>query len=135
MLHGDISNRQAPIIAFNLDNLLYENKSKSIFNMFKPRSLNQNFLDIVNNIWYNYEFCIYLISASPVGETYRKLEEVDIQFTSAVHYVGVDNLRRQCQYRYQLYVDSDKDLLSQISSSNAIHLDDLPNYIRNLGRR
>ena len=134
MRFNDISNRQAPIIAFNLDNLLYEEKSKSIFDAFKPRKLNQTFLDVVNNIWYQYEFSVYLVSKEQVSETYSKLEDVDILYTSAIHYTGEDNLRRMLNYRFHLYVDKDRELLSVLSCRNAIHIDDIQDYIRNSRR-
>jgi hypothetical protein len=130
MKYNDISNREAPIIAFNLDNLLYEEKSKSLFDIFKPRKLNQNFLDIVNNIWYNFEFSIYLVSGELTSDTFTRVEDIDIQFTNAIHYTGIDNLRRMIQYRFHLYVDGDNELISKLSAKNVIHIDDIYNHLR-----
>ena len=130
MRNGDISNKEAPVIAFNMDNLLFESKSDSIFDIFKKKKLNQTFIDIVNNIWYNYEFSIYLVSSQIVLEAEKILENVDIQVTRVVHYTGESNLQRLLTYRFYLYVDSDVNLISRLSCKNAIHIDELQNHLR-----
>ena len=131
MMNGNISNREAPVIAFNIDNLLFEKKENSIFDIiFNNRKVvNQNFIDIVNNVWYNYDFSIYLISSQTIEESEKKLEGIDIQATKVVSYTGIDNLRRMLNYRFHLYVDSDESLISQLGN-NAIHIDNLQDHLR-----
>lgn len=135
MKNNNISNKEAPIIAFNIDNLLFETQPKSnIFDnlslFFARKQVNQQFVDTVNNIWYNYPYSIYLVSKQIVSEAERTLEGIDIQATKVVHYTGIDNLRRLLNYRFYLYIDNDRDLLSQLSSKNAIHIDELQNHLR-----
>ena len=134
MLHGKLSNREAPVIAFNIDNLLYEKREDSFFELFKKPKLNQSFIDIVSNVWHMYDFSIYLVTSLSVEDTEKKLEGIDIQATKVVHYTGIDNLRRMLNYRFHLYVDNDGSIISQLGSKNAIHIDDLQNHIRIIRR-
>lgn len=129
MLNGNISNREAPVIAFNIDNLLYEKDESYFFNLLHSKKINQSFIDIVSNVWYNYDFSVYLISKLTVEEAERKLEGIDIQATRVVHYTGIDNLRRMLTYRFHLYVDNDGSLISQLGCRNAIHIDELQNHM------
>lgn len=134
MLNGNISNREAPVIAFNLDNLLFEKEEESFFRIFTKKKVNQAFIDIVSNLWYSYDYSIYLVTSQSVEDAEKTLNDIDIQATKIVHYTGIANLKRLVSYRFHLYVDSDLELISILNSSNAISIDDLHKYIKTTRR-
>lgn len=141
MMFGNISNRSAPIIAFNIDNLLYATSQPTgfinkLYSLFSTREVDYLFLEIVNNIWNRYDFSVYLITSSDDTELiYKVMDDNNVCFTDVVKYHGIDNLRRLVDTRFFLYVDSDEQILSQIGRKNAIHISNLTSYLPVSGGR
>ena len=138
MKFNDLCNRTAPIIAFNVDNMLFKedsNKPKGIIekikNAFKSKDINEEFIDTVNNVWANYDFSVYLVTNSkPSPDLEDYYFSLGINFTKLVSYTGIDNLRRQLNYVFYLYVDCDEELLSVLSCKNAVNMKDLWKYLK-----
>ena len=141
MLKGNISNQQAPIIAFNLDNLLFKEEEqekglkKLIYTFFpKKKVVNENFIDIINNVWMNHDLSIYLMTLKTDFSEYEQiLDEYCALYTRIHHYTGIANLRRLVEYRFDYYVDNDWNILNQIGKK-AIHIDELHKYLKTGGR-
>lgn len=136
MRFGDISNRSAPIIAFNIDNLLFTSSApetgllSKLSALFNVKKVDYVFLDILNNIWTKYDLSVYLVTGTDSTELmYNVLDENSICYTDIIKYHGIDNLRRLVDNRFFLYVDCDEQIISQIGRKNAIHIKDLPNYL------
>lgn len=143
MLRNDISNKQAPIIAFNIDNLLFSNKDSSI-NLFNKilesiksdktkyisREINKDFVNQINNIWTKNPYSIYFVTFTNYSnELYDILDKNAVAYTSLVELQEWQDLRYRCELQYMYYFDSDEELLSFISKGNALHIDTLPQYI------
>lgn len=143
MLRNDISNKQAPIIAFNIDNLLFSNKDSSItlFNKilesiksdktkYISREINKDFVNQINNIWTKNPYSIYFVTFTNYSnELYDILDKNAVAYTSLVELQEWQDLRYRCELQYMYYFDSDEELLSFISKGNALHIDTLPQYI------
>lgn len=137
MLHGDISNRVAPFIAFNIDNLLFKEETNKSFikNLIKfftsdkqrffNRDINEDFLRKLNYIWNKYFLSIALISFYPRYEKeYNKfLEKYNVPFSSLIFIHEWEELRRRCHSDFIYYFDNNEELISYISSPNAYHID------------
>ena len=144
MLGGDISNKQAPIIAFNIDNLLFsrEIKQTSIFNKIKDKLINANdeyrnkevdksFVDRVNNIWINHNYSIYFITFTNNFDSLTSIiAENSISYTSILKKDNWKDLRDECNSRFIYYFDNDEELLSYLSAGNALHIKELSNIIK-----
>lgn len=143
MLRNDISNKQAPILAFNIDNLLFSNKDSSI-NLFNKilesiksdktkyisREINKDFVNQINNIWTKNPYSIYFVTFTNYSnELYDILDKNAVAYTSLVELQEWQDLRYRCELQYMYYFDSDEELLSFISKGNALHIDTLPQYI------
>lgn len=146
MLGNDISNRTAPIICFNIDNLLFTGESKDdglIINMIRKlgletersnyldRKIDQKVVNIINNIWTRYDFSIYLTTRYYFLEDIDEvLQENDVYHTRLFTYPSIDILSEKIKYEYSLYVDSDPAMISMLNSGRAIHISELPNHMK-----
>lgn len=144
MLHNDISNRQAPIIAFNVDNLLFidEPKERSFIDKLKSlvqtdedkflsRKVNLNFVNQLNDIWTKHPYSIYLITFTPYSEgIYSVLDKHSVSYTSLIEVTEWEELRSKCNLQYTYYFDSDEELLSYLSCGNALNIKELPHIIK-----
>jgi carboxylesterase type B len=152
MLHNDLSNKTSPILAFNVDNLLFKkdrqkkssglrsavlrflSEDKVAYDYF-DRNINMSFVYAINGIFTGYNFGIYLIttmlnSQEQLDSLTDLLYEVDMYYTRLKN-ITVDELRREVEYRYMYYFDNDDSMLSQVGKSNAIHIKDISLYIKN----
>ena len=142
MLHNDISNKQAPIVVFNLDNLLYvkEEQSRTIKNILnnfisnklkvfdkinKLRDFDKSFINKVNNLWLKHNVCIYLVSFSSLSdeELYDELDEANISYTKLIRYDSIEDLRDDMN-RFFIYFDNDL-VNTSIIGEKACHIDRL----------
>lgn len=143
MLRGDISNRQAPVLAFNLDNLLFTDKphksnllisflDKFLGSSIFDKPIDPNFSDLLHNYWIKYDFSIYLVTFNKefLDEINDLLVDKGICYTRLEGLESLDDLVTKCRYQYMYYIDSDKELLSKIGTTNAISLDELNTIIR-----
>lgn len=145
MLNGDISNRQSPIIAFNLDNLLFtkeESKDSLVKKLskliktdkqkFLSKEVDKNFVNKINNLWIKHPYSIYFITFTPYKEElFSILDKNSVSYTSLEEFLEWDDIRIRCSNNYFMYYfDTDENLLSYISTSNALHIDELPNRIK-----
>lgn len=145
MLGNDISNRTAPVICFNIDSLLFTNNKKKrklldrLFsygnNDYLERELNFSVVNLINNLWFNYDFSIYLTTKeSFLDDISEILYEYDICHTRLFQYPSIEFLRDKVYYEYHLYVDDNLQNLSEIGRGNAIPLSELPKHIRTVMR-
>lgn len=141
MLGNDISNRQAPILAFCIDNLIEEEKyevgkfGKFLPNLFKQEhiryAIDKSFIDLINYVWSNYSYSIYFVTFYEEKRDfyYELLDELNVNYTT----LEVNNreaIRQSCALQYTYYFDNDEELLSYISSSNALHYNNLKLLVR-----
>jgi hypothetical protein len=155
MKHGDISNYAAPIVAFNIDNLLFkqEEKETGIAKVWDKvvsfgggkdyvyfnREIDKKFIFTCNNIWNNYNFAIYLVTFMQNDSSIEKLNDmlitdIDLYYTHLESFKDVNDLRTEIDYRYHIYFDNDTALLAKLGTKRAVSYSELPNYIRNIRR-
>ena len=144
MLHNDISNKQAPILAFNVDNLLFkeEQGESSIIDRVKSliqsdrkkfisRDVDMTFVNKINNIWMKHPYSIYLITFSPYkDDLFTILDRNLVNYTSLVELFEWEDIRHRCRLQFTYYFDSNEELLSYVSTSNARHIRELPLLIK-----
>jgi peptidoglycan/xylan/chitin deacetylase (PgdA/CDA1 family) len=146
MLRNDISNRQAPVIAFNIDELLFLDKPVENMKMLEKlkwkamsdkqkylsRPLNKDFISIIDKLWSKYTFSIYFITfrVDLVEELYAILDKYNVNYTSLVPMYEWEELRRACELQYMYYFDNNLELLSYIGQHNALTIDKLPSIIK-----
>lgn len=143
MRFNDISNRQSPILAFNIDNLLFappsqpstfiaklQWKFKSEDEKLLDRPFNKDFINMINYIWNKFDYSIYFITFNThlVDNLYEKLS--NINYTSLISISDKEELRGACEKQFYYYFDTDEEILSYISKPNALHLDQLKYIIR-----
>lgn len=141
MLGNDISNRQAPILAFCIDNLVIEEKEEaSKLSKYLPKILrrekttykiDEDYVNLINHIWNNYSYSIYFVTFHREKQEfyYELLDTCNVNYTS-LEVNHVEAIRRSCLLQYTYYFDNDEELLSYISMSNALHYDKLKFVIR-----
>ena len=126
MLHNDISNKQAPILAFNVDNLLFkeEQGESSIIDRVKSliqsdrkkyisREVDNTFINRINNIWIKYPYSIYFITFSPYkDDLFTILDRNLVNYTSLVDLIEWEDVRHRCGLQFTYYFDNDEELLS-----------------------
>lgn len=144
MLHNDISNKQAPILAFNVDNLLFKEKQgeSSLIDVVKSlvqsdrkkfvnRDVDMTFVNRINNIWIKHPYSIYLITFTPYkDDLFTILDRNLVNYTSLVELFEWDDIRHRCGLQFTYYFDNDEELLSYISMNNALHIRELPLLIK-----
>lgn len=144
MLHNDISNKQAPILAFNVDNLLFKEEQEESFIIDRVKSLIQSdrkkyinrdidmtFVNKINNIWMKHPYSIYLITFSPYkDDLFNILDRNLVNYTSLVELFEWDEIRHRCGLQFTYYFDNDEELLSYVSMNNALHIRELPLLIK-----
>ena len=146
MLHNDISNKSAPIIAFNIDELLFMDKpyagmslveklkwkTESSKQRYLNRPINSNFINMVNRLWNKYNYSIYFVSFKGefLDKIYSLLDTNSVNYTSIVTYNNWEELREACELRFMYYFDSNLDLLSFISYKNALPIAQLSTIFR-----
>lgn len=140
MKHGDISNHESPIVAFNLDNLLFlgEKSNKSVFsrvsNIFRGeeskffnREINQIFIQDLNILWNSRGYSIYLVTYSPARV--RKYEKVlydnQVCYTRVLAFDMVEDAQLFIRNRCMLYIDRSNEMLSVLNSNNCIAYKDM----------
>lgn len=142
---GDISNHTAPIVAFNVDNILFKPKEKLNFmekvNRFLQtdrdyydyfsREISLNGIYMINNCWTKNEVSIYLLTFT---EYYRDIESIlydnDVYYSRLVSAQGIDWLRRKCRFTYAYYFDTNDALISELSVDNAQKLVDIYKFLK-----
>lgn len=149
MLHGNLSNRQAPIIAFNVDNLLFMDEVKStalqkLLSKFKTekskmqsREINTDFVNILNNLWNSYDYSIYLITFNKEEEyeecLYDILDKNGACYTLLIKYSTWDELREINSLQYTYYFDTNEELISYLGAG-ALHIKEIHNILKTGGR-
>lgn len=145
MLHGDISNKSCPIIAFNIDSLLFiRSKNNSPIEKVKDafrtekgkyltRPLNKEFVYTINNVWRNYTLSVYFVTEK---EFIKDIEEFlvlhSVPFTSIYRYTDLFDLRDFVNNRCIYYFDTNEEILSFISANHALHYRELYKKLRHI---
>jgi hypothetical protein len=144
LLRGDISNKQAPIIAFNVNNLLFEDykdmnpilraikfKLSSETKLFFGRKINKVIVNTINRLWGKYDYSIYLITMHPEykQEYYNILDENEVNYTSLVSFDNWDELREISLLQYTYYFDDNEELISFVGAK-ASHIKELQNILK-----
>lgn len=138
MQFGQISNRQAPIIAFNVDSLLFRDTPKQgflqrIFDSLKSdkqkyfnKEIDDIFVATIEALWYKNPYCIYFLTFTDYEEEISELLfERNIPYTRIVTYNSIEDLRVDVQYRFMYYFDKNEEILSLVSQKNALHINEL----------
>lgn len=144
MLRGDISNKQAPIIAFNIDNLLFEDyddmnpilraiklKLTPEKKLFLKRKVNKVIVNVINRLWARYDYSIYLITMHPeyVEDYYGILDKNDVNYTTIVSFDNWNALRDISLLQYTYYFDNNEELISFVGVK-AQHIKELQNILK-----
>jgi hypothetical protein len=143
MLHGDISNHEASIIAFNIDNLLFlDKKNDNFFNKliggfesdkrkYFNRSVNKEFLNRVLYVWRNYPYSIYFVTFQKFQQDIENfLVDKTVTFTRLEYFDNLDDLRYAVNQRYYYYFDSDASIISYMSSNGALNMSEFSKLFR-----
>lgn len=138
MLRNDISNKSAPYIAFDIDSLLFKDEKPStvsrFLNMFKTdetkylsRPLNEEFIKIVERVWYKHNVCVIFTCFSLYSiEAKRKL--LDILVDRNVPFTNIDFFQEWHEARnapYMYFFTDNEHLLSFMSSKHAMKLENV----------
>lgn len=133
MKHGDISNHTAPIIAFNVDHLLWEPDDKPVANsLFKKvvafftkvePKLDHRFVKLLSDIWNSpISFTIYLYTRK-TGEEFVLLEELlydnNIAFSRLRQMPNLDEMRFLVANQHKYFFDTDLNFLGSLGTTNA----------------
>jgi hypothetical protein len=135
MIRGDISNKQAPFVMFDIDSLLFQEKPKTIWtkvsDVFKSdadkyleRPVNQKFLDTLHYVWHKHNVCIGLVSFDFPFYAINELEEIlqknFVPYTNLFFYNEWEDLRN---FGLSIYTFSaNEELISYISRKEAMHI-------------
>ena len=149
MKHGDLSNRTAPILAFNIDTLLFKNEvlkeegiKEKILNLltlqilkeqndYFNRKPNEGNLKLIKTIWESTDFHIYFVTFKPFVKEIDKFLYEDMQFLYYNRVIGFPDLTYVpplLQTRYSLFVDGSYDNVNALGNG-AIHISELPKYL------
>lgn len=144
MLGGNISNKSAPILAFNVDNLLFKDipRDNSLLSnikakitpekkMFLNREIDLHMVNQLNILWARYDYSIYLVTMHPEyrGDLFTLLDGHEVNFTSLVSFNSREELRDISFLQYTYYFDSDEELISFVGVK-AQHIKELPNILK-----
>lgn len=144
MILGNISNKTAPVVAFNIDTILFNKSANNLTQKIKRlftfdtahfdyfnREVSSTAIGIINNVWKKNEVSIYLVTFSDYKDELEELlYEEDVYYTRLVKAEGIDWLRRRCMYNYAYYVDIDDRIISELSVNNAKHLSDIWKFVK-----
>ena len=138
MLHGDISNKSAPYVAFDIDSLLFKDEKPNMvsrfLNMFKTdeaiylsKPLNKEFIKIVERVWYKHNVCVIFTCFSlSSDESKRKLLDIlvehNIPFTSIDFFNSWEEVRNA---PYMYFFTNNENMLSYVSSKHAMKLENI----------
>ena len=154
MKGNDISNKSAPIIVFDLDSLLFKETKlntgivgaisrfvatdKDKYDYFN-REINTNFIYIVNSIWTNYNFSIFLETSFPIDDSPALADFLNdnfiIYYSKLIEFKGIEHLRMMCELEYYLYISANMQKLAEIAKPNAVPHTEVHNYVTRLGRK
>lgn len=135
MQSGDINNKAAPYIGFDIDSLLFrENAEPSVWtrlrDMFKTpdklyinRPYNQVFVDTIRRLWQDHNISIVFLTGELAVEDLEKLEHrLDrdiVPFTHLYCYEQTEDLRSQMG-TLQYFFSGNSDLISFLSVGHAL---------------
>lgn len=133
MKRNDISNVVAPIIAFNIDTILFKPKEDTFVNKMKSffcfdrekynylsREIDITSVDTINKVWTKNEVSVYLVTFTDyISEIEEILYREDVSYTKLQKVQGIENLRRKVLYNYYYYFDKDLDIIRRLSVDNA----------------
>lgn len=141
MKHGDISNRESPIIAFNIDTLLFKDEKptgirkltyalQSDIKKYLDRPLNMEFVFTVDNVWRDFDYSVYFITFKPFTKEIEDfLVKNQIPYTRLLYFEDVLTLRKFIEYRCIYYFDIDSDMLEHISLKNALPFNEISHVL------
>ena len=140
MLGNDISNKQAPILAFNIDSLVIEKKEVARDYKFLPKmfrgekityELDNVFINLINYVWSYYPYSIYFVTFNEekMDFYYELLDAYKVNYTT-LELNSKETIRQSCTLQYTYYFDNDEEMLSYISMHNATTCDSLLNVIK-----
>lgn len=142
---NNLSNATAPIIAFNVDNILFMPKKRTdivekvlrFFSGNNPhydyfhRDISLNGIDVINNCWLNNEVSVHLLTFTDYSSEIEEiLYEQNVYFSRLQKVEGMDWLRRKCRYQYAYYFDTNDSLISELSINNAQKISDIYKYLK-----
>lgn len=134
MLNGDISNRESPVLAFNIDSLLFTNKLRKdgLIDKLKykvgsekyrylNRELDKTFVNSILTLWDKFNYSIYFVTQQPFKSDIEELlAEMDVCYTRLVYYDDILDMRQAVFNRFTYYFDTNEETISILSSSKAV---------------
>lgn len=137
MKHGDISSHSAPIIGFNVDNLLYLPKAnsgnlyqriKSVF-IGEQLEIDHRFAKLLIDVWNaKSTYAIYLYSRK-TEQDFRDLEgslyERDYRFSHLQTFPPLEEMRFTVANLLAYYFDSDNEYLACLGTPKALHISEV----------
>lgn len=137
MLNGNISNAIAPVIAMDLDSLLFTEtlgEKKTFFDRFFPkkirnRTLNQETLKKLKHLWNKYDLQVYLTTfeikdEDELSDLYDMLNDEGIGVSNIVFHQEWEDIRyRLGNGRYQYFFTGNLDLVLFLGK-NSFHINE-----------
>ena len=145
MLNGDLSNKVAPIVAFNLDTLLFTDKilkkdgfldgilrkvTMSSYNErddYLNREINTNTLRVISNLWRNYDVTVVLVTFKPFVkdiDTYLYDSERFLYYNYVKGFNDLEDVRIKLLSEYAYFVDNDYNTINSMPAG-AIHIQEI----------
>ena len=142
MRHGQISNHSAPIVAFNVDHLLFKKKKEEgivdkvishILSFLEDPEVDYRFVKLLLDVWDNREpYCIYLYT-SKTDQEFDDLEsfldERDIRYTRLKPFLPLQAMQFIVANQCLFYFDTDIDYITSLGTNNAKHISEVGSCI------
>lgn len=146
MRGNDISNKTAPILAFNADKLLFVNKDakkglkgfidniavqfKADYEIYLDRELNKVTTNLLEKLWTNENVSIHLVTFRPFSDAIEDyLREKDVRFTRLHEVKDLNEFIVKVRDSYLYYFDNDDSFLSILGCKNALNISDIKKVI------
>jgi type IV secretory pathway VirB4 component len=135
MLGGNLSNKQAPYVMFDMDSLMFvNNEEKSVIDkvtdFFKSeerkyldREIDTDFANTLERVWRKHNVCVGIFSFHPYDfdELEVKLYNQFVPYTRIFYFQEWEDLRR---FNHSIYTFSNnEELLSYLSRKDAMKLE------------
>ena len=142
MKNGEISNKQAPYVLFDIDSLLFKeaeekkvmDKVKDVFKTMERKKVEQEFnrffVKRLERIWMNHNVCIGLVTFDINKERFeleKRLMDENVPYTRLFLFEDWNQLR-EADSIYT--VSNNEDLLSFLSQNHAIHYSQLGEILK-----
>lgn len=138
MRHGDISNFSAPVVAFNVDNLLFKKNKEGgmiqkavnyLISLVDDPEVDYRFVKLLIDIWDHREpFSIYLYTRKTeqdFDDLESFMDELDIRYTRLKPILPLQEMQFLVANQCLFYFDTDIDFITSLGTNNARHISEV----------